>query len=135
MTGSRFLLDTSVAILVINGDENVNSVFQNASRVYLSVIVFSELYFGALNSTRRQENLHYLESAATKFTMLAIDEETARIAAQIRLQLKKSGKPIPQNDLLIAATALRHGLILATRDGHFDAVHNLLTDPWHRPFQ
>jgi tRNA(fMet)-specific endonuclease VapC len=40
------------------------------------------------------------------------------------------GRPIPENDIWIAASAMEHGLILATRDGHFNEVNDLIVEIW-----
>ncbi|HEY4572503.1 MAG TPA: PIN domain-containing protein [Thermoanaerobaculia bacterium] len=42
----------------------------------------------------------------------------------------RKGRPIPENDIWIAASARQHGLTLATRDGHFDDVDGLITETW-----
>jgi tRNA(fMet)-specific endonuclease VapC len=56
--------------------------------------------------------------------------ETADQYGQIRLRLKAKGRPIPENDIWIAATALRYGLALVTRDDHFQEVDNLNLVRW-----
>jgi tRNA(fMet)-specific endonuclease VapC len=50
---------------------------------------------------------------------------TAEVYARIRMDLKRKGKPIPENDLWIAALCIERGLPLATSDGHFAAVDEL----------
>ena len=47
---------------------------------------------------------------------------TAGLYGETKAQLRLRGRPIPENDLWIAALARQHQLILATRDLHFDAV-------------
>lgn len=46
------------------------------------------------------------------------------------VSLKRKGKPIPENDVWIAACALQHDLILVTRDGHFEYVEGLRFESW-----
>jgi tRNA(fMet)-specific endonuclease VapC len=48
-----------------------------------------------------------------------VNVKTAEIYARIRLQLKRKGKPIPENDIWIAAICVEHDVPLATSDGHF----------------
>ena len=48
----------------------------------------------------------------------------------IKLQLKQLGRPLPQNDIWIAAIAKQHHLTLATRDKHFQVVAGLLYENW-----
>lgn len=57
---------------------------------------------------------------------ILIDEETAEFYAKIYWDLKKKGKPIPSNDIWVAASAMRHGLALFTYDDHFKSVDGLL---------
>lgn len=58
--------------------------------------------------------------------LLAIDDGTAEFYAQIFAELKERGRPIPTNDLWLAASALQHGLALATYDEHFKNISGLL---------
>ena len=58
-------------------------------------------------------------------TILVCDTETARQYGRIKVELRRKGRPIPENDMWIAAVALQHGLTLATRDAHFDAIDGL----------
>jgi predicted nucleic acid-binding protein len=61
---------------------------------------------------------------------LSVDRETSGHYAQIRSELKKVGKPIPSNDLWIAALARQHRLPLMSLDGHFDAVQGMKRIGW-----
>jgi predicted nucleic acid-binding protein len=56
--------------------------------------------------------------------------ETTRHYAAIRLELKLTGKPIPANDLWIAALSRRHAMPVVTRDAHFDSVAGLSRRTW-----
>lgn len=57
---------------------------------------------------------------------MAVDETTAEFYAQVFFELRQKGRPIPSNDLWLAASALQHGLALATYDDHFSAISGLL---------
>lgn len=59
-----------------------------------------------------------------------ITSATAAVYARLRLQLKTKGKPIPENDLWIAASCLEHDVKLAAVDGHFDAIDDLQRLVW-----
>jgi len=63
-------------------------------------------------------------------TVFDIDEETTHHHAEIALELKASGKPIPGNDLWIAALCRQHALPLISRDRHFDFVRGLKRIDW-----
>ena len=57
--------------------------------------------------------------------VLTGSNETAEIFALIKNQLKNDGKPIPINDVWIAAHTIESGSILVTYDSHFDSIENL----------
>ena len=62
--------------------------------------------------------------------VLVVDAETARAYALIRRELKEAGKPIPDNDLWIAALVRQHALPLLSNDTHFDYVKGLTRTGW-----
>ncbi|MFH7327123.1 PIN domain-containing protein, partial [Desulfurivibrio sp. C05AmB] len=72
----------------------------------------------------RDELESFLDSPRVE--LLPVEEETAEFYAQIFADLKLRGRPIPTNDLWIAASAMQHGLALATYDDHFSSVSGLL---------
>ena len=62
--------------------------------------------------------------------MLPCDLGTAAAYGQIKDELRLKGRPIPENDVWIAAVARQHGLILASRDDHFRSVDGLAVEAW-----
>ncbi len=63
--------------------------------------------------------------------ILVCDTETAQFYGQIKNALKIKGRPIPENDMWIAAVAIQHDLILASRDAHFSEIHGLRLEAWY----
>lgn len=126
MTGNSLCLDTNVAISVLNGDSSVVDWLRGFSRLYLPTPVIAELRFGALNSGHAQDNLHRVDALTARIIALDITAATAEVYARLRFALKRQGRPIPQNDLWIAALCVEHNRPLATVDAHFDAVPDLL---------
>ena len=57
--------------------------------------------------------------------VLPITAQTADSYALVYSNLRRTGRPIPTNDLWIAASALEHGAALLTRDSHFGAIDGL----------
>jgi predicted nucleic acid-binding protein len=94
------------------------------------VIVIGEYRLGIAQSRRRNEYEHWLRQWIEAVTVLDIEEETTHHYAAIGLELKRSGKPIPANDLWIAALCRQHSLPLVSRDRHFDAVRGLERIAW-----
>ena len=129
MTG-RYLLDTNVAIAILEREIDLESLSSNGREVFLNSIVLGELFFGAEKSQRLQENLGRIRFLASRCPILPCDEETARHYGTVKTLLQRKGRPIPENDIWIAASARQHGLTLATRDGHFEYVENLVFEAW-----
>jgi tRNA(fMet)-specific endonuclease VapC len=123
-------LDTSVAVRFLNGDPEVVSRVLALPEIFLSAIVSGELLFGAENSTRALKNLpRYLEFIEA-CVVVPIERKTAVVYAQTRLALKRKGRPIPMNDVWIAAHCLEQGWVLVTDDSDFDYVDGLVIEHW-----
>lgn len=105
--------------------------FRSAERIFLPFVTLAELRAGFLYGTRSAQN----ESVLTQFlnrprvSVLYPDEDTTRHYAQLFRQLRQQGTPIPTNDLWIAALVEQHGLLLYSRDGHFDSLPQLARLP------
>jgi tRNA(fMet)-specific endonuclease VapC len=108
-------LDTSVAIAVLAGQAST-LLSQPAREFLLPVLVVGELRYGALSSRRSAENLAEVERLVARCRVLDVTAVTAAAYARLRLGLKEKGKPIPENDLWIAALCVEHRLPLATLD-------------------
>jgi tRNA(fMet)-specific endonuclease VapC len=123
-------LDTSVTVRFLNGDPEVVSRVLALPEIFLSAIVAGELLFGAENSTRALKNLpRYLEFIEA-CVVVPIERKTAVVYAQTRLALKRKGRPIPMNDVWIAAHCLEQGWVLVTDDSDFDYVDGLVIEHW-----
>jgi len=130
MMAGRFLLDTNIVIALNKGDLQVSQNIQSSEFVALSITIAGELLYGARKSERRDQNLNQLESLFQSITVLNCDLETARQYALIKDALRRKGRPIPENDIWIAALASQHNLIVATRDSDFSAIPNLEIALW-----
>lgn len=119
------LLDTNVVIAFLGRDQAAVACVAAAREVYLPAAVLGELYFGAYGSELVGRNLGSIERLTERAVVLAADAETARIYGAIKANLRQQGRPIPENDIWIAATAVQHDLTLATRDAHFEQVDGL----------
>ncbi|MEO7189989.1 MAG: type II toxin-antitoxin system VapC family toxin [Vicinamibacterales bacterium] len=124
MTGSSIALDTSIAIAVLAGEAG-SLLSPDLGPFLLPVPVVGELRYGALNSRRSAHNLAEVERLVERCTVLDVTAATAEVYARLRLQLRELGKPIPENDLWIAAICVEHQVPLATLDGHFDVIKPL----------
>lgn len=127
---SNFLLDTNAMIAKMNGDSLIEKIIVEAENIYLPIIAIGEAFFGAEKSAKADENSKKVEDLASSLTILECDVETARIFGKIMKNLRAKGRPIPQNDVWIAAIAMQHDLVLLTKDKHFDNVDDLKTQDW-----
>jgi tRNA(fMet)-specific endonuclease VapC len=125
-----FLLDTNIAIAFLENETAVVRQVGEADRVFLATAVVGELSYGAQKSGRPQENLARVEALVHRLPVLVCDVEVAWRYGEIKKLLRDKGRPIPENDIWIAATALKHDLTLATRDVHFGEVTGLKTAAW-----
>ena len=126
----RYLLDTNIIIALFAGDANVQSKLGAASEVLIPSIVFGELYYGARKSGRVEANVQRVDELLASSAVLDCDAETAQSYAIVKNDLRLKGKPIPENDIWIAALALQHNLVLVTRDAHFQEVQDLTSQSW-----
>jgi tRNA(fMet)-specific endonuclease VapC len=126
----RYLLDTNIIIALLAGDDAVLSNLENAAEIFIPAIALGELFFGAAKSGRPSENTSKLERFAAGRAVIACDLQVAREYGHLKQNLKKRGRPLPENDIWIAAMATRHGTVLVTRDRHFQAVADLTIADW-----
>ncbi len=126
----RFLLDTNVVISLLRADEPVVARLAASDEVFISAIVLAELFYGAFLSQHIDQNVARLEDLAEHGAILPCDRNTAREYGVVKSHLRSKGRPIPENDLWIAAQALQHDLILVSADEHFSHVDGLRRERW-----
>ena len=131
MNGNRYLLDTNIIIAFFSNELTVIKQFeQELFNLLIPAISIGELYFGAYNSIKKEENLIIIEKFTFALTILEVDSLTAKIYGLIKSVLKQNGTPIPENDIWIEALASQHRLTLVTRDNHFRLIPNLTIEDW-----
>ena len=126
----KYLLDTNVAIALFAGDLAVQEKVRSAEYIVAVPPVIGELCFGAQKSNRVTENLDKIDILVQQSIVFPCDLETAHWYGIIKERLRRKGRPIPNNDIWIAAIAMQHDLILVTRDAHFDEVESLQVERW-----
>ena len=120
MTGS--VIDTNVITKLLNKDPLAMSLIQNIDNLFTSSIVVGELYFASANSSRSETNLKNFKEVLSCMEIIPIDDAVCVSYAKIKSELKKKGRPIPDNDIWIAASAHAHSLSVATFDQHFSEI-------------
>lgn len=118
----RYLLDTNIIIALFRIDTSIIQHLRQADEVFIPSIAIGELYYGAYRSHRKSENLAHIAEFAAHNVVLGCDADTARNYGELKDYLRQQGRPIPENDLWIAALAIQHKLILVSRDAHFTGI-------------
>ncbi|MBN2007152.1 MAG: type II toxin-antitoxin system VapC family toxin [Anaerolineae bacterium] len=126
----RYLLDTNIIIALFAAETLVIEHLRGANEVFLSSVTVGELYYGAYKSGHVTENLARIEDFVIHNIILGCDAETAQQYGVIKNNLRQKGRPIPENDIWIAAIAMQHGLTLVSRDVHFGEIQELNLESW-----
>ena len=124
------ILDTNALSGAADGDPAALEIIAGAERIAVPVIVLGEYRLGIAQSRQRKEYEEWLREWVAAVTVLDVDQEMTYQYAKIGLELKKIGKPIPSNDLWIAALCGQHSMPLLSRDRHFDVVSGLKRLEW-----
>ena len=99
----NYLLDTSIVIALSQKDEAVQKRLVAAEEVFLPSVALGELYLGAEKSARVEQSRTPIEEFAIGRSVLSCDAETARHYGRIKNDLRLKGRPLPENDIWIAA--------------------------------
>lgn len=124
------ILDTNALSAAADREPAALELVARAERVAVPVIVLGEFRLGIAQSRYYATYENWLQDWITVVAVLDIEEETTRHYAAIGLELKKQGRPIPANDLWIAALCRQHALPLLSRDHHFDVVAGIQRLDW-----
>lgn len=128
------LLATDICIHLLNSREPelvARLAAHQPSEIAVCSVVRAELFWGAHNSRRCEENLARVRAFAAPFQSLPFDDASAEHYGFIRASLAAQGQPIGPNDNLIAAIALAHAAVLVTRNvREFSRVAELEVEPW-----
>ena len=124
------IVDTNALSAFADGSALAIAALQAASEVSVPVIVLGEFRYGIMHSRRHREYEAWLEEYLPAFRVLEVTVETTVEYALLRSELRHLGRPIPANDVWIAALCRQHGLPLLSRDAHFDHVKRLRRQVW-----
>jgi tRNA(fMet)-specific endonuclease VapC len=124
------ILDTNALSAAADREPEALRAVAHAQQIAVPVIVLGEYRMGIAKSRYRSEYETWLADWIAAVTVLNIEERTTHHYAAIGLELKRRAKPIPANDLWIAALCRQHQLPLLSRDHHFDAIPGILRIDW-----
>ena len=124
------ILDTNALSAAAEKHPGVMVVLADVQQLVLPVVVIGEYRYGIAQSRHRARYRRWLDSLINDCTVLDIDEQSTNHYAAITVELRQAGKPIPTNDLWIAALCRQHDLPLLSRDRHFDVVSGIRRVDW-----
>jgi len=123
----KLALDTNAYCALDDGNAKLSSLIKTVPQVGAPSTVLGELYFGIFLGGKQEQNLSNLNRflALPRVELLHIDEITAKLFGEIVAQLRRTGRPIQQDDTWIAALCKQYGYALATTDREFEVVTGL----------
>ncbi len=119
------MLDTSIIIHYFKNNSDIITRLHAFSEIFVPSIAAGELYYGAYRSANVQKHLDQTHGFLKNYTILVTDIITTNLFGSIKTALKSKGKPIPENDIWIAAIATQHNLPLFTTDKHFNEIDTI----------
>lgn len=126
----RIAVDSNAVIAYREGNAEACHLIEEAEVLFMPVVVLGELLYGAMNSLRKEENERDVRDFAEQCVLIYTDESVATRYANLRCELKRLGRPTPENDIWIAAACLEVGASLMSRDEHFNCMENLRVVAW-----
>lgn len=124
----RIIIDTNFYAAFKRNAAEAANLLKRVEYIGINTVILGELLAGFRCGNRERENRLELEQFldTARVDTIALDDETAEFYAQVFSELRQKGRPIPSNDLWLAASALQHGLALATYDDHFRHISSIL---------
>lgn len=124
----RILIDTSVYASFKRKETVAIDELRRVEYIGINIMILGEILSGFKGGKRDKQNIEELNLFldSQRVHLIQIDEETAAFYAEIYWDLRRKGKPVPSNDMWVAASAMKHGLALFTFDEHFNNINVLL---------
>ena len=124
------IVDTNALSAIADERDRIRELLGTAKGIAVPVIAIGEYRSGIARSREFLRYRQWLDEFLLASRVLDIDESTTHRYAEVSLELRKVGKPIPTNDIWIAALCRQHKLPLLSRDRHFDAVSGIQRIEW-----
>jgi tRNA(fMet)-specific endonuclease VapC len=130
-TGASGLIpETNAVSSLAKQVPGINAALNSATSLLIPVPVIGEYRYGIAQSKRGASLARWFEGFIADCLVLDITNETTRHDAAIGVDRRRIDKPIPTNDIWIAAFCRQHNLPLLSRDPHFDVVRDLKRVGW-----
>lgn len=126
----RLLLDTNVYTAFKRNEAAVTKVLGHADELLVCATVLGELLCGFKCGSRERQNREELDQFldAPRVNVAHTDSVTAEFYAEIYRNLRTEGRPVPTNNMWIAAAAMQHGAAVCTLDAHFRDIPGLAVE-------
>ena len=123
----RILLDSNAYSAFMRGSHEVRELIQAAEEVLFSAVVVGEQLYGFRQGAHFEQNLAELRSFLERpyVSFVPVGPVTADRYSRVMTALRAKGRPIPTNDVWIAAHAMETGADLVSDDSHFEHVDGL----------
>ena len=128
----KYLIDSDILIYFLKGKQEVVERLSQIpiDDLYISRINYTELIYGAYNSSKINQNLKVIEPFLDSFKVLEFTKISSLIFAKEKARLKKNGNIIADMDLMIASIAIENDCTLISNNiKHFNRVQNLKLEP------
>ena len=122
------LLDTNAYSLLRQGNRQVVELVQASEEVLLPVVALGELMYGFRRGSQFERNSSELRAFLDSpyVSLVPVVQETADHYSRIAADLRAKGRPIPTNDIWIAAHAMETNADLVSADRHFEHVDGIM---------
>jgi predicted nucleic acid-binding protein len=124
------ILDTNALSAFAEEHPGIGAIVAEAQQIALPVIVLGEYRYGIAQSRHAARYRRWLDGLLSDCAVLDVTEPTTNHYAAINIELRRAGKPIPTNDLWIAALCRQYRLPLLSQDRHFDSVRRIQRIAW-----
>jgi len=130
----NYVIDTNIVTALMRNDVRIKAKLQEmvirGKEVFISAVSYYEVKRGLL-AANAKGRLGVFHQMCGQLGILFLDNlEIFERASQIYADLRRRGKPIPDADILIAATALTQNLIVVSDDSHFERIRNIILENW-----
>ena len=124
------IIDTNALSAMADDDPAAVAILAKADFLAIPAIVLGEYRYGIALSRHRAAYERWLAGLLSDSLVFDVNESTTQHYADIAIELRQAGKPIPTNDLWIAALCRQHALPILSRDRHFDLVQHMKRIDW-----
>ena len=127
-----YLLDTDTVSLIVRKNASVigNLIEHENDEICISAISYAELYYG-LEKKESERLFAEVGSIVRKLSIVDFDDSQSELYGKIRVELEKTGTPLGDMDMLIAAAAISQDAVLVTHNiRHFSKIRGIKIEDW-----